>query len=353
MFNEQYKKEKPLLGLLGTGGGLGYLTGDAGTTILALAHEGSPYVSVYKWDGGFGTKYANPSTLPPGNLRGMDWHPEANAIALGGDSSPYINAYSWDMDTGFGSKYSNPSTLPPSGGRGCSFSPDGNYLAFAHEQSPTVTVWNWSSGFGSKVSNPSTNIDATSCDDVEFSPNGSYIGIAGRGTQVQAYGWSNGWGGTRYLSAGCGGQINNVSWHPDSNVLAAAHFGNTGQSAFAYSGSGFGSKYSDPSGQTNNAWAIQFHPDGDAIVVGHTVSPYVSAWAWSNGWGSKYSNPSTAILDTGFGLGWTADGKDLAVGFNGSPYVHVYAWSSGFGSKYANPSTLPTGRVWKCKFLTV
>ena len=46
----------------GAAGGGGY-SGD-----IAVAHHTSPYISVYPWSpSGFGTKYANPSTLPTGN----------------------------------------------------------------------------------------------------------------------------------------------------------------------------------------------------------------------------------------------------------------------------------------------
>jgi hypothetical protein len=34
---------------------------------LGVAHEGSPYVTVYPWNNGYGTKYANPSTSPGSN----------------------------------------------------------------------------------------------------------------------------------------------------------------------------------------------------------------------------------------------------------------------------------------------
>ena len=34
---------------------------------IAVAHSNSPYVSVYPWTGSFGTKVADPATLPAGN----------------------------------------------------------------------------------------------------------------------------------------------------------------------------------------------------------------------------------------------------------------------------------------------
>ena len=76
MFNWN-KKEKPLLGLLGSGGGLGYLAGAAGDYVgnIAVAHGTSPFISVYPWGSGFGTKYSDPSTLPAGTGRGVAFSP--------------------------------------------------------------------------------------------------------------------------------------------------------------------------------------------------------------------------------------------------------------------------------------
>ena len=40
--------------------------GGGGEQFIAVAHDTSPYVTAYPWSAsGFGTKFANPSTLPP------------------------------------------------------------------------------------------------------------------------------------------------------------------------------------------------------------------------------------------------------------------------------------------------
>ena len=59
---------KALQGAAGAGGG-GY-SGD-----IAVAHGTSPYISVYPWDSGFGTKYTDPSTLPTGIGIGVAFSP--------------------------------------------------------------------------------------------------------------------------------------------------------------------------------------------------------------------------------------------------------------------------------------
>jgi len=78
--NSWFKKEKPLLGLTGMGGGVGSNL-VAGAAVepysgdIAVAHYNSPYISVYPWDSGFGTKYTDPSTLPTGIGIGVAFSP--------------------------------------------------------------------------------------------------------------------------------------------------------------------------------------------------------------------------------------------------------------------------------------
>ena len=87
---------------------------------LAVAHDVTPFISVYPWSAGFGTKYANPSTLSTGNSIGVSFNPSGTAIAVAHATSPFISTYPWSA--GFGTKYANPSTLPTGTGADVSFS---------------------------------------------------------------------------------------------------------------------------------------------------------------------------------------------------------------------------------------
>lgn len=74
---------------------------------LAIAHEGYPYVSVYPLSvDSFGSKYFNPSTLPPQRSDSAVFTPAGDAIAFG--SATEFLAYKWSP-SGFGSKYADPS----------------------------------------------------------------------------------------------------------------------------------------------------------------------------------------------------------------------------------------------------
>jgi hypothetical protein len=115
-----------------------------------VAHTTSPYVTAWPWSAGFGTKYADPATLPAGNAKEVAF--VTSDIAVAHATSPYVTAYPWSA--GFGTKYSNPATLPTGGGYGVVFG-DGA-LAVSHVSSPYVSAYPWSAGFGAKYADPAT-----------------------------------------------------------------------------------------------------------------------------------------------------------------------------------------------------
>jgi len=81
------------------------------------------------------------------------------------------------------------------------------------------------------------------------------------------------------------------------------------------------------------------------IAVAHLDSPYITAYPWSSsGFGTKFSNPSTLPTGTGYDVAFSPFGDAVAVGQSNAPSIAAYPWSSsGFGTKFANPGTLPAG----------
>ncbi len=124
---------------------------------LAIAHSTSPFVTAYPWSSsGFGTKFANPATLPTGIGNGAAFSPAGTELAIAHDITPYVTAYPWSS-SGFGTKFADPATVPTGEGLGAAFSPAGTELAIGHMTSPYVTAYPWSSsGFGTKFANPAT-----------------------------------------------------------------------------------------------------------------------------------------------------------------------------------------------------
>jgi len=203
-FGSKYSNGANIAGL-----GAGISINAAGTQVV-VSHAGSPYISMYPWSGGFGTKYSNPSTLPTGapsagavTPSGVDvgFNPVTNDVAIGYTVSPYITAYPVTSG-GFGTKYADPASLPVGTADSLKFASTGTLLGAGSATSPYITIWNWSSGFGSKYSNPST-LPTTATTSMDWSSTADSIVTAGTATTpyTSAYPWSGGFG-TKYSNPG-------------------------------------------------------------------------------------------------------------------------------------------------------
>ena len=131
-----------------------------------------------------------------------------------------------------------------------------------------------------------------------------------------------------------------------AETIAVAHDTTPFITAYPWSGSGFGTKFTNPATlPASDTYGVAFSSAGDAIAVADTASPYVAAYPWSiSGFGTKFTNPATLPTGTGRGVAFTPAGNAIAVAHDTSPYVTAYPWSgSGFGTKFTNPATLPTG----------
>ena len=88
------------------------------TISVVISHSTTPFVAAYPWSSaGFGSKYANPTTLPASTGNGVAFDPSGGSVVIAHATSPFVSAYPWSS-AGFGSKYANPAILP--GGTGTS-----------------------------------------------------------------------------------------------------------------------------------------------------------------------------------------------------------------------------------------
>ena len=91
----------------------------AGEPHISVSHPTTPFISVYPWTGAFGTKVADPATLPTGTGTDVAFTPSGGHIAVGHSVSPFISVYPW---TGaFGTKVADPATLLAGDGNGVVF----------------------------------------------------------------------------------------------------------------------------------------------------------------------------------------------------------------------------------------
>lgn len=338
-------------GLLASMGGAPQLS-----AYLAAALEGSPYIAAWPWSDstGFGTIYSNPSVIPGSGANFIDISSDGLAVACALVSSPYVAAYKFS-GSGFGTKYSDPATTIAGYAVGIKFLSNNTAIAIAHDNSPYVTVYAWSNstGFGSKFSDPAT-LPAGFAIDVDFSPNNTAIAVAHNNTPyVTAYPWSGSGFGTKFSNPASLPTENgrSVAFSNASNVLAVGVAGQGDGTvslyAYAWSGSGFGTKFSNPSPTKpeRTVASISFTPNDDAIAVNLTAiqdAAFVYSWSNSTGFGTRYSNPVSPEITMRNACSFNQTGTALSYcgadsGANG--FVQTFAWSSitGFGSNYARP----------------
>lgn len=128
-----------------------------GVALFTTGYDSSG-ISAFAFDPatGFGAKYSAPATLPSGNpvpyQKSLAVCPDNRAVALAHVGSPYVSVWRWHDVTGFGEKYANPSSLPANA-KGVEFTPDGKFLivtgVFVSSTSYTyVYKWDSEDGFG-------------------------------------------------------------------------------------------------------------------------------------------------------------------------------------------------------------
>ena len=324
---------------------------------LIVAHNVSPYITAYPFDGGFGAKYTNPASIPTatgGQANSVTFNTAGNLVAVAYSGSPHVSVYNWTAGVGFGSVFSQPATLPTGDGMGVDFNTASNYITISHTTAPYISTYNWSGGFGSKVANPSTGLTSTG-NSVAFSPTNNLIVVAMDLTPfVAAYPFSGGSYGTRHANPSNAptNTGNSVSFN---NVKTTIPY----QVAVGFSGTpnlrvwpvdiyGFATPYADPATLPYpHVYSVAFNSTGTNLVTTCYGGARIAAYPWSDDFGTKYADPSTALpADFTTASAFNAAGNAVAVGSGASPFVIAYSFTSGvgFGAKLADPTIIPTGR---------
>jgi Flp pilus assembly pilin Flp len=256
--------------------------------LVAGAHATSPYVTVYDTNGGSGdpstwTKLGNPSTLPTGQGDGIAFSPDDGLLAVAHDTSPYLTVY----DTAGGSANTATWTTaslggnPPNFGLGVSFSPDGAMLAVSHVGSPYVTIYNTTSW--AKLSNPTAGLPGGTGYDVAFSHDGSLLAVAhDGGSYITIYDTAGGsantglWTklsppGTPPTGRGWG-----IAFSPDDSLLAEAHV--TSPAISVYNTTTWAKLPNPTTLPTGNGITVAFSPDGGLMSVTTGSGNYLTVY---------------------------------------------------------------------------
>jgi WD40 repeat protein len=334
----------------------------SGSLFLAVAHNTTPYFTVYNFSSlGFGAKFSNPATLPTNAGYAVSFTNNGRDILVGHATTPYVSAYPWSA-SGFGTKYTD-----PAGGAGgtiynIAVNSVSNTVFFATGNATRyLQAWSFTSGtgWGSRYADP------------DASPNNSSVVVNRENDLVvigsTAYKWSSitGWG-LKYSAptTALDGGVYGTEINKSSTVLFfAVNALTTGYLINAYeftNGVGYGTKLSAPASMSINQGSastlggnpIKLTNANDAIAAGHDSATYnyIRVWPWNNStktYGTEYSAPATIPQGTVTGVAFSPDDRYIAVSFFASPYIAVYPWNStsGFGTRFSDPATLPQGNA--------
>jgi hypothetical protein len=195
------------------GGVPGAVKFNSAGNVLFIPSATTPFAHAYAFSAsGFGTKFANPATLPPGagtqdgySGKQISLRYSEDVIAFPSNASPWLNVYAWS--NGFGTKYTAPSDLAGQQARGMAFSSNGNTLVCGFRYTPFIAAYTWTNagGFGTRKANPTVAIPADARG-VAFMADNSAIIVSYGGTVApffNMYQWSD---------AGFGNQISTSSY---------------------------------------------------------------------------------------------------------------------------------------------
>lgn len=169
---------------------------------VAVQHDTTPFITAYPFStsGGFGTKIANPTTLPPGTAaiggRTLAWRPQGDWIVTVSSTTPYIWSAPFDRATGtFGTPF-NWAAQPtsgacpkPSGTVNCAaFSPCGSFLLIGLA-SGGIIMYRWSAAGPDTVTGVTANgtVASTSVVDCVFHPSGDFFSLLLGGSVLQQH----------------------------------------------------------------------------------------------------------------------------------------------------------------------
>ncbi|MGI5840153.1 MAG: beta-propeller fold lactonase family protein [bacterium] len=157
----------------GTGQGVAIAVTNDGT-FIAVAHNGTPYITIYRLENDVLSKISDPSTLHTGTAFGVAFSPSGTYLAVAHLTTPFITIYKRSGSTF--TKLPNPASLPAGAGQGIAFSPDETYLVIGHASAPYITIYKRSDDTFTKLPNPEALPTGTGYG-VGFSRSGVYLVI--------------------------------------------------------------------------------------------------------------------------------------------------------------------------------
>jgi len=295
---------------------------------LAVSHEISPFITIYKRDGDDFTKLPNPAILPIGGARGTSFSRDGVYLAVSHFGSPYITIYKRDGDTF--TKLANPDVLPPNNSmiNKVNFSNDGNYLAVGHDMSfsgdfnfEALSVYKRNGDSFTRLSVPQ---EMGLVQVPVFSNDGTYLAVIGEILRVLKRDGDN----FNLIPNALNSSFDvfgllGGSFSPDGTYLAVADGASPFIAIYKRDGDDF-TKLPNPAIlPTGNGNQAAFSPDGVYLVISHFGSPYITIYKRDGDTFTKIDDPVTSL--SGFGNGnesaFSNSGVYLSFVLSMAPYL--------------------------------
>ena len=111
------------------------------STYMAVAHNVTPFITIYKRNGDVFTKLPDPETLPASTVEGVSFSHDSTYMAVAHWATPFVTIYKRNGDVF--TKLPNPEALPPDNGIGVAFSHDSLYMTVVHRTTPFVIIYKY------------------------------------------------------------------------------------------------------------------------------------------------------------------------------------------------------------------
>lgn len=303
---------------------------------MAVAHNFSPSITIYKRSGDTFTKLPNPSITPTNAGSSVVFSNDVTYLVVGHQSSPFITIYKRSGDTF--TKLADPSVLPGLGqaftAYGIDFSSDDTYLAVGHgrETLETIplTIYKRSGDTFTQLSNPLLT-PAAYVLSVAFSPGGTYLAATDDVFPFLFIYKRDGDTFTKLanpndLPTGTG---NAVAFSPDGNYLAVASGGFNPTFRIYKREGDFFTKLPNPGVLPEFPYSVTFSSDSNYLAVGAGVSPRLLIYRREGDIFTKVNDPDVIPAGPGFGVSFNPNGLYLAVSHSTTPFVTVYKTTIG------------------------
>ena len=273
------------------------------------------------------------------------------SLSVSGSSSPITATGTFSADTSYTFTIAavNSNGTSTYSGSSNSVTPlSSTALVVADYSSPYIRAYKFANGWVSAYSNPATLPNGQYNDTAYFTADKTTVGTTGS-SQVNAYPFTIASGfGSKYTNPTGGGGNYTYGEFANSNTIHAFSNNSNSPNVWPFTvGTGFGTKYANPATLMTATYFASMNSNGTAVVAGGGSSPYISSWPFTvgTGFGTKYANPATLPTATVNAVKFNPSRTVIAgpqANINNPQenlQVLAYQFSSGFGTKYSNAST--------------